>query len=58
MLPNKPKPYEKIPQLARRLGVTRQTIWRWAQPENKLVEITRLGPKRWVRARLLPDLDK
>ena len=55
---HKPQPYEKIPELARRLGVSRQTIWRWAQPDKKLIEIRRLGPRRGVRARVLPDLDK
>lgn len=54
----KPRAYEKIPALARRLGVSPRTIWRWAEPHKKLVEITRFAPRIGVRARLRPDLDK
>ena len=55
---SKPRPYEKIPALARRLGVSERTIWRWAEPHKRLVEIKRFGPRLGVRARLRPDLDE
>ena len=53
---SKPRPYEKIPALARRLGVDRRTIWRWASPDKRIVEIKRFAPRLGVRARLRPDL--
>ena len=52
----KPAHYVKVQELARRLGVDRRTIWRWAAAKQPVVEIRRFGPRQGVRARLLSDL--
>ncbi len=49
------EPWLAAKEIARREGVTRETVWRWV--DKGLIEVRRRGPKTGVRMRFRSALE-